>query len=79
MRLFCAWFVMNEMINASLDQMSVVHMIVQIHINEEVNNGCLAGFLFWLVQFFLYVGLYNNLDVDDWNEAGFYEDVISFT
>ena len=56
---------MNEMINASLDQMSVVHMIVQIHINEEVNNGCLAGFLFWLVQFFLYVGLYNNLDVDD--------------
>ena len=52
--------------------MKDVHMIVRRHSSEEVYGGILAGIFVWLcVQLFSYVGLYENVDVDDWHEAGF--------
>ena len=48
-------------------------MIVQRHGSEEVYGGCLAGiFLLFCVHLFLYVGLYENVDVDNLYEEGFF-------
>ena len=46
--------------------MIVVHMIVQRRISEGVYDVCLAGFYFFVsvrVDLYLYVGLYDTVDV----------------
>ena len=43
---FCAWSVINEIINVCLDQISVVFMAVKRHMSEEVYTGRLAGCLY---------------------------------
>ena len=40
---FCAWFLMNKMINVYLEQMSVLHMAVRRRSSEEVYTGCNSG------------------------------------
>ena len=60
------------MINVCLDRMIVLRMIAWIRSREEFYDGSLEGFFLPChVQLFLYVGLYKNVDVDDWHEAGF--------
>ena len=67
--LFC--FLMNEMFFC-LEQVKDVHMIVLRHSSEEVYDGRFAGIFVWLcVQLFSYVGLYEDVDVDDWYESIF--------
>ena len=40
---FCAWLLMNKMINVYLEQMSVLHMAVRRRSSEEVYTGCNGG------------------------------------
>ena len=40
---FCAWFLMNKMINVYLERMSVLHMAVQRRSSEEVLTGRFGG------------------------------------
>ena len=70
MKMFCFLNEWND--NFFLEQVKDVHIIVKRHSSEEVYGGILAGIFVWLrVQLFSYVGLYENVDVDDWHEAGF--------
>ena len=43
---FGAWFIINEMTNVCLERMSVVHIIVQVSINEEIYTGHLEEFFY---------------------------------
>ena len=53
-------------------------MVVRIRISEEVYDGHLAGIFVWFcVQLFLHVGLYNNVDVYYWHGAVFWYYVLS--
>ena len=78
----CDEFILGfyELNDENPEQVKDVHVIVQRHGSEEVYDGCLAVILLlFCVHLFLYVGLYENVDVDTLYEAGFFKDVLSIT
>ena len=58
--------------NFFIERVKDVCMILWRCISEEVYYGPLADIFVWLcVQLFSYVGLYEDVDVDDWYESIF--------
>ena len=69
---FFTWFVMNKMINCCLRKTSVVHVVVQRRTSEDEYTGNYEVLLvWWCVKLYLYVGLYDNVDVSILYKVGF--------
>ena len=61
---FFIWF--YELNLKTIEQVKDVCMIVLRLSSEDLYDSCLVGIFVWLcVKLFLYVGLYENLDLED--------------